>query len=128
MRATLTLAATAHALEQITPFLSDLLIGVDAEQQRGIMLAVHELCANIVRYAGAQQIVLSGEYDKERLFLNVQDDGTNHYDAPSTPNAPDVDSLPESGWGMVILHQVMDTVEYQPRPDGNEWWLSKQLN
>lgn len=127
----LTIAATYEALEGLKPFIIGVVEPAPEKTLSQIMLAVHELCANIVEhaYAGSEgEIYIEADHDAERLWFLIRDAGPHTYQAPDYVAAPDPSSLPESGWGIYILHRVMDKVEYRRLSAGNEWFLEKRIS
>jgi anti-sigma regulatory factor (Ser/Thr protein kinase) len=63
----------------------------------------------------------------DRIQFTIHDTGSQAYSSPTFVEPPDPESLPESGWGIYIVHQVMDRVEYRRLSSGNEWYLEKRL-
>ena len=94
-----------------------------------IELAVHEACANIVEHAYAG---LSGRIEvtftlaeKPRQFIVDLGDNGRSFDIASV-SAPDLSQALTGGYGLFLVHQLMDTVEYHPEPGNNRWHLIKQ--
>jgi serine/threonine-protein kinase RsbW len=94
-----------------------------------IELAVHEACANIIEHAYAG---LSGRIDvmfklveEPRQFIVELGDNGRSFDL-STISAPDLDEPRTSGYGLFLVHQLMDKVEYYPEPGNNRWRLVKE--
>lgn len=126
----LEIPADFAALEALHPFLERLLSGASERARAEVMLAVHELCTNVVEhgYAGsAGTINITATIDASVLGVTVRDHAPNTYEGGDNPTAPDPSSLPEGGWGMFIIYQVMDDVCYTRHPDGNEWHLTRSL-
>ncbi|SRR5258706_16439994 len=124
---TLTIPADLEALEQLTPFIESIARTASGRMQHQLALAVHELCVNIIQhaYAGTTgQITLQAECYQHGLCLSVYDSAPNAF-RNVFRRAPDPLDLPESGWGLVILHRVMDGVSYVRQPRGNTWHLVK---
>jgi anti-sigma regulatory factor (Ser/Thr protein kinase) len=127
MYATLTIPASYQALAQLTPFMESVTTRASPHLQSQLALAVHELCVNIIQhaYAGAPgEITLYAEYDARGLYLSIYDTAPNIYQKVEHLS-PDPLSLPESGWGLVILYRTMDHVSYVQQPDCNAWHLAK---
>jgi anti-sigma regulatory factor (Ser/Thr protein kinase) len=128
MRKTLTIPATYEALEALKPFVESVESPASEKMLSQILLAIHELCVNIVQhaYAGAPgEIQLETWLDADRVKFLIRDSAPNAYMSPGNIVSPEPASLPESGWGIYIVHQVMDEVEYRRLPGGNEWLLGK---
>jgi serine/threonine-protein kinase RsbW len=95
-----------------------------------IELAVQELCTNIIDHAYAGEpgtIRISiGFYENEQMLaIELRDTGA-HFD-PSLLAPVALDEPKTSGYGLYIIHQLMDRVIYQPLPKGNHWRLEKKL-
>jgi sigma-B regulation protein RsbU (phosphoserine phosphatase) len=127
---TLVMPATYDALEDLKPFISGAIAPLPEKTLSRIVLAVHELCVNIVEhaYAGtAGEISIEADRDCEWIQFLIRDTGSRAYVPPDDVRPPDPASLPESGWGIYILHRIMDTVEYRRLPAGNQWLLRKRV-
>ena len=126
----LTLPANFEALAGLKPFVARLVEPAPEKTLSQIILAVHELCTNIIEhaYAGVDgEIRIEAVRVAEQLQFTIRDTGLHAYASPNFVTPPDPASLPESGWGIYILHQVMDKVEYRRLSAGNEWYLEKRL-
>lgn len=120
--------ATFAALEQVTDYMMRLTARVDDELRSHLVLAVHELCMNIVQHAYAGDpgsIEIEGRCDSKRLEVSIWDDGKHRYVAPEAILPPNIHDYPESGWGIYIVHQVMDSVNYERLGEQNHWYLVK---
>ena len=127
MRASLTIPATLDALAQITPFIEKMTPSASDRLRTQLVLAVHELCVNIVQHAynGTEGMIeLTAECDDRNLQLFTYDSGPFAYQQTEVI-APDPLDLPESGWGLVILERVMDEVHYERLESINQWHLVK---
>ena len=94
-----------------------------------IELAVHEACANIVEHAyaglsGRIEVVFTLVEEPRQLIVELGDNGRS-FDL-STVTAPDLDQPNTSGYGLFLVHQLMDKVDYFPEPGNNLWRLVKQ--
>ena len=126
----LTLPASYDVLDQLKPFVEKTAIPAPTLEVARLVLAIHELCANIIRHAYDGQngtISLVAERTPDRVQYRVRDYAPRGYTPPPRPSMPDPLTLPESGWGIFILHEVMTVVEYRRLPDGNEWLLIREL-
>ena len=97
-----------------------------------IELAISEICTNIIKHAYAGR---RGEINGRVTLLNngVQLDFFDHGSSfdPNTVPEPSLDPhhLPEGGYGLHIVRQIMDVVSYETQPeDGNHWHLIKFLS
>lgn len=94
-----------------------------------IELAVHEACANIVEHAyaglsGRIEVAFTLVQEPRKLVVELGDNGRS-FDLSSV-SAPDLDQPHTSGYGLFLVHQLMDKVEYHPDPGNNLWRLTKQ--
>ena len=97
----------------------------------GVELAVHETCINIIEhaYAGvAGRITLTIQIldDPRRLEVNIFDQG-NPFVLPEI-HPPKVDGdIQIRGYGLFLVHELMDQVKYVPQLGNNTWKLVKKL-
>lgn len=99
--------------------------------QYNIVLALHELCVNIIKHAYAGQ---SGQFQLRltlhdapiRLEIDSYDNGTRSLDLASV-GEPNLDDPPINGLGIFLMRQLMDTVVYENDAAGNHWHLAKRL-
>lgn len=97
-----------------------------------IELAISEICTNIIKHAYAgKQGNITGQVTllNNGVQLDFYDQG-HSFDPHSVPEPqPDPHHLPEGGYGLHIVRQIMDVVSYETKPDiGNHWHLIKFLN
>jgi serine/threonine-protein kinase RsbW len=93
-----------------------------------LQLAVHEACSNIVEHAYASQdgkfwVTFSVSTEPACLITELNDLGSSFN--PSEIPLPDLDTGQEHGYGLFLVHQIMDEVIYQPQQPGNYWRLVK---
>ena len=103
--------------------------GLPAEECRGMILAVDEALANVIRHA------YRGEFDREievtcqafldRLEFTLLDRGDPPDPARLEPHPLDDAAL--GGRGTHIIRSIMDEVSYEQVPGGNLLRLSKRL-
>jgi serine/threonine-protein kinase RsbW len=128
---TLTIPARYEALNELGPFVQAAASPAHSRVVTQMTLAVHELCANIIRHAydgNEGMIYLEAARKPEWVEYLIRDHAPRGYTPPKHIALPDPLSLPEGGWGIFIVHEVMTTVEYRRLPDGNEWMLGKKLS
>jgi serine/threonine-protein kinase RsbW len=94
-----------------------------------IELAVHEACANIVEHAyaglpGRIEVTFILKEEPRQLIVELGDNGRS-FDL-DTVSQPDLDKANTSGYGLFLVHQLMDQVNYFPDPGNNRWQLIKQ--
>lgn len=95
-----------------------------------IELATHETCTNIVDHAygginGRIRVSLCLLENKRQFVVELNDTGRS-FDM-STAQSPNFDEPQIRGYGLFLMHQLMDKVEYIPQPGNNRWRLLKQL-
>ena len=107
--------------------------GVDEQTLYDLKLAVDEACANVIThgYAGMNpgSLMLSIEVNEEKVILEITDFG--HAFEPYEVPKPDIQAIledqPMSGFGLYLIYQTMDQVEYETGEDGNCLRLTKNL-
>ena len=90
-------------------------------------LSVSEAFTNSVRYAEPsqqeKQVTIRFSSDKGTLAVKIID--MNPQFNPVT-RAPDIDNYPEGGYGLFLIHRLMDTVSYTRQDDTNILTMTKQ--
>lgn len=122
--------ATLQAVSQFSASLESYLKRHQIASANTIVLAVQELCVNIVQhaYAGHQgEIKIVIHIHSNKITLEFEDTAPHHYNLPEQITPPDPLDLPESGWGIFLVYELMDKVIYETRPNGNYWRLEKQF-
>jgi len=107
--------------------------GLDSQTCYDLMLAVDEACTNIIThgYAGMNpgSIILDLELQSSQVIIRITDFG--HPFEPCEPEAPDVSAAlagrPTGGFGLFIIYNIMDTVDYKTTEAGNTLILTKRL-
>ena len=99
--------------------------------QYNIVLALHELCVNIIKHAyagqpGQFQLRLALHDMPLRLEIDSHDEGTQPFDLASVDD-PNLDDPPINGLGIFLMRQLMDKVTYERGATGNHWHLAKRL-
>lgn len=104
-----------------------------------IELAVVEAVTNCIKYAcefnSDHYIKVDYEVSSDILSIVIEDSGKqwDDFDIASKRKNPfdfsleDMDSLPESGMGLAMIHQIMDQVSYQRVGGKNKLTLKKSL-
>jgi anti-sigma regulatory factor (Ser/Thr protein kinase) len=106
---------------------------VDRQTCYDLKLAVEEACTNVIThgYAGMNpgSMVLALEFGRGRVRVTLTDFG--HPFEPCEPAAPDVEaSLKDGlshGFGLYLIYQTMDQIEYETAEDGNHLRFVKRL-
>ncbi|MGD1897427.1 MAG: ATP-binding protein [Phormidesmis sp.] len=92
-----------------------------AQVEKRLRLVVVEVYSNIVRHAHNEQpelpVLIRIELEDNNLSLEVWDQGEGFkLDSYSAPSPSD---FQEGGYGWLILHRIMDRVEYQLHVGGD---------
>jgi serine/threonine-protein kinase RsbW len=91
-----------------------------ARQANRLRLVLVEAYSNVVRHAHREQpelpILIRLELKDRDLHLEIWDQGEGFDIDGYQPPAPD--QFQEGGYGWLILHRLMDKVEYQLQVDG----------
>lgn len=133
---TITLPTDYEQLAGLEPVVADILAGAPAIEdveivQYNVVLALHELCVNIIKHAfagqpGQFQVRLALHDAPYRLEIDTYDPGTRPLDLGGVAE-PNLDDPPINGLGIFLMRQLMDTVDYETGATGNHWRLVKQL-
>jgi anti-anti-sigma factor len=103
-------------------------LGVERAVQAELVLAVGELCANSIEHAyegrAGQPIHVSVAGHPDRLVIEVEDFGRAFDQSRYTE--PDLESLPDHGLGIHLVHRIADSVAIDvAREAGTRWTLVK---
>lgn len=95
-----------------------------------VILAVHETCTNIIDHAyahGPGSIDLSFTFrdDPRRLVVEICDTGQPFVLGEIKP--PNLGAPQTRGYGLFLIHRLMDEVSYMPAGGQNTWRLVKLL-
>ena len=92
-------------------------VGLDETTQNAIILAVDEVCANIIIHSKcdkSQKIDLSIEVNEGQLLFEITDKGKHSFDI-NTYEGPDLDEIIETkrkgGVGILLVKKIMDKIE-----------------
>ena len=104
-------------------------------QQRDVVaynveLAVYEACTNIVEHAygnvgGRIEATVTLASSPNRLIVDLVEFGVG-FDLAAVPD-PDLDVPKIHGYGLYLVHELMDEVIYHPEAGQNHWRLIKYL-
>jgi serine/threonine-protein kinase RsbW len=130
------LLATYSNLELLSDLVRTMLLQIDGIAEPDItiynmQLAADEIFANIAGHAyegrndGKIIVTLIFDEPTRRFTIEFYDTGASF--EPSDVPIPDVEDLPEGGFGLFLAQQLMDELKYTPLPSGNYWHLVKQL-
>ena len=136
---TLTIPAKADHIILLSNSINSLLTlsQLTTKEQQQIHLSLIEAINNIIRYAFPipsvdAQIRLDILFDETQLSFRFNDNGNapknTLWQQPKQNNLnaiEDIDALPESGWGLSIIHQTMDEISYVRKNNQNYLHLTK---
>jgi anti-sigma regulatory factor (Ser/Thr protein kinase) len=97
-------------------------------QVRGMVLAVDEACANVIRYAyrgdKQKEIIIYFKVFDDRLEILIKDFGEKG--RPGAFKSRDLKEIRPGGLGIHFIRKVMDEVRYDiSPPEGTELYLVK---
>ena len=131
----LSIPASLNYLSIVGPCLSTILQAANQPYKEetlpySLELAIYETCTNIVVHAyensfGRIEIALTLENHPQRLVVDLYDTGSSFDLKNITP--PNLEVPQEHGYGLFLVHQLMDDVEYQAGNGKNHWRLVKYL-
>ena len=126
-------AAELESLEEFRKFITDCCVkyNIPADVVLDLKLAVDEACTNIIEhgYKGmdAGSIILSFWIEPDRIQVQITDFG--HIFEPFEGLKPDVEAALDSdelgGFGLYLIYQTMDNVDYQVSLEGNTLTFTK---
>jgi serine/threonine-protein kinase RsbW len=98
-----------------------------------LKLAVEEACSNVIihGYAGMNpgSIMLALEISDEQVDVTITDFG--HPFEPYEPKPPDLEASLQhglsGGFGLFLIYQLMDRIDYETAEDGNHLSFVKTL-
>lgn len=125
------LAAALRAMLERTENVSDVETTISH-----IDLATQEICTNLIRHAyagldGTIEIEMWINSTAPQLVMRFWDQGYSF--EPDEFTEPNLDNLNESGYGLFLVRQLMDEVNYTSADDSNHirkncWRLVKNLH
>ncbi|GAB4214562.1 MAG: ATP-binding protein [Roseiflexaceae bacterium] len=132
----LDLPANVRHLHILSAVIAALFEPVDDLHERestiyAVQLAAHEICANIVEHAyagrndGRIAVALALVERPRRMVVELYDNG-RPFDPADAPE-PDLSVPQTSGYGMFLVRNLVDEVDYIPERAGNRWKLVKYL-
>jgi serine/threonine-protein kinase RsbW len=95
-----------------------------------VQLAAQECCANIVDHAydnqeGRIQATLMLIEEPRCVVIELHDQGRSF--EPDVIPSPSMDEPQIRGYGLFLMHELLDEVDYFPQQGNNLWRLTKQL-
>jgi serine/threonine-protein kinase RsbW len=90
---------------------------------------VSEACTNAIKYGRSSEredvISLYFQIFADKLVIKVQDKGSG-FNLNNHPD-PDIESLPDRGYGLYIIRSKMDDVQYAQTEEGNFLTMKKSF-
>jgi serine/threonine-protein kinase RsbW len=132
----ITRAAYLESLREFREFIREhcaQVPGVNNTILYDVQLAVDEACTNIITHGyqdlNPGSIIMDLEIDPEKLTVSLTDFG--HSFEPSSAPIPDIHAPLEErelgGYGLFLIQQSVDEMDYQVTEDGNKMILTKYL-
>ena len=95
-----------------------------------IILAVHEICTNIVEHAyagegGRIKIEIRLDEQPTHIVIDLYDTGKK-FDLAAMPE-PDLEDVLIRGYGLFLIRELMDEVSYKSEAEQNHWRLTKKI-
>ncbi len=133
---TLTIPSATRYLARVRRFVDQraAAAGLSARAVDEVRLAVDEACANAIEhaYGGREtgEVEVATRLDPGRFTVIIRHRGTP-FDA-ATYQPPDIRRAAAERWkggfGVALMHRLVDRVEYRQRGRTSEVWLVKLLN
>jgi anti-sigma regulatory factor (Ser/Thr protein kinase) len=95
-----------------------------------LLMAVTEAMNNAVEHSGAKEVEIELRADERGLIFRVTTAGIP-FEPPTGVAFPDLDGpdgLPEGGFGLAIISEMTDSVEYEHRDGYNIITLTKYIS
>jgi serine/threonine-protein kinase RsbW len=131
----LDIPAVVNSLPVVSNIFSAILEQVTGIPERetttyNVLLSVHEICSNIIEHAyenkgGRIEIDIQMDEQSGVLTVDLFDEGQSFNLADVSQ--PDLDSAPVRGYGLFLVHELMDEVSYSPVDEKNHWRLVKRI-
>ncbi|MBI4602906.1 MAG: ATP-binding protein [Planctomycetes bacterium] len=104
---------------------------VPAHTARLLVLAIDEAISNVIEHGQLNEsdkiVDLSMEIDPERIVAEICDRG-KPFDPTSARPEPDTSSHPRRGFGLYLIHKIVDEIHYTRTDDGhNVLTLTKEV-
>lgn len=97
-------------------------------------LILVEAVNNVIEHAYQNKngfpINTSFEVNPTEVTITIKDEGIAAATAihKSTRSMPDINELPEGGWGIALIHSLADNVEHFRKNDSNTLIVIKKIN
>ncbi len=95
-----------------------------------VILAVHETCTNVIDHAyaggpGRIELTFTLQDGPRRLVVEIRDTGKSF--VLGEIQQPNLGAPQTRGYGLFLIHRLMDEVSYTPEEGNNRWRLVKFL-
>jgi serine/threonine-protein kinase RsbW len=105
---------------------------VPPKTARRVILAIDEALSNVIEHASlkesSKEIELSLEIAGDRIVAEIVDRGVPFDPSPFNPS-PDRRTYPRRGFGLYLIHMIIDRIEYERTSDGrNVLTLTKSMD
>ncbi len=131
----ITIGCDKSELTNVRQFVSNMLDdhGIPDLQAHKLMLAVDEVCANLIIHANncnpSSTIALDMKFTNEEIIFTFTDKGVgldiNNYQAPSMDEI--VSSRRQGGLGLMLVNRIMDKIEFTTEKNYNICRLRKTI-
>jgi anti-sigma regulatory factor (Ser/Thr protein kinase) len=95
--------------------------GVPPKTARRMILAIDEALTNIIEHAGLHEtdtrIDMTMELGDNRIVAEIIDRGMP-FDPSVESREPNRKGYPRRGFGLYLIHLIVDSIEYERRPTG----------
>ena len=96
---------------------------IPSQTTRRMVLAIDEAIANVIEHGlesggPSPDVFVSLEMDDERIVATIKDRG-KPFDPTSYEESPDYRKFPKRGFGLYLIHLIVDDIEYR-RDDSGE--------
>ena len=103
-------------------------MSLDEEKTAEINMALSEACINAFEHSGSNSdIEIHFKISKDRLVIQVTDSGKG-FDKSKVdiPNIEEkISSEHKRGWGLKLIEELMDTVQFESSEDGTTVTMTK---
>ncbi len=101
-------------------------MGFHTDKVNDLKTAVSEAVTNAIEHGNqhdeAMKVVVLLTARESELIVSVEDEGSKTIDRTSVSNVPDIrkkfDLSDKGGWGIWLIHELMDEVEITTAPSG----------
>ena len=104
--------------------------GTERERAADITMAANEAMNNAVEHAGTATVRLEVTWDADQLRIVVINDGPP-FDPVAAAAALDEATMlerDEGGYGLYLIRELVDRLDYEYRDSRNRWILCKLIN